>query len=165
VIVRMQTAPVGGYVSLFILLVVIGIGLLLYFRNARLDFGDGQISRTNLFGQTKTWALSDVGTVLAVRSLVAFMQPPSDNLFVLDTAGRTIIRASDQRWAPSQMRALVDAIGHTPVILDHPVRAKAVRSDYPGAVSWTEAHPAAVAFLSVGAFLLLFVGVLVVFAV
>jgi hypothetical protein len=151
----MREAPVGGYIALLILLVIIGMGMLLYFRNARLDFGDGQISRTTMFGKTKSWSLDDIGTVLAVRSLMAFMQPATDNIFVLDTAGRSIIRATDQRWSPAQMRALIDATGQTPVIIDKPTDALAVRSDYPGAIAWWEAHPFKVAFISVGALMAL----------
>jgi hypothetical protein len=156
VIVRMREAPVGGYIALLILLVIIGVGMLLYFRNERLDFGDGQISRTTMFGTTNTWSLDDIGTVLAVRSLTAFMQPATDNIFVLDTHGRMIIRATDQRWSPAQMRALIDATDRAPVIIEKPTDALAVRSEYPGAIAWWEAHPFKVAFISVGAFLVLF---------
>jgi hypothetical protein len=155
IVVRMREAPVGGYIALLILLVIIGVGLLLYFRNARLDFGDGQISRTTLFAKTMTWNLTDIGTVLAVRSLTAPMQPPTDNLFILDTAGRVIIRATDQRWAPHQMRALVEATEKTPVIIDKPTDARAVREQYPRAIAWWEAHPFKVAFACVGAFFVL----------
>ena len=156
IVIRMWAAPVGGYIALLLLLVVIGACVLLYFRNARIDFGDGQISRTTMFGRTRTWALDDIGTVLAVRSLLAFMQPATDNIFVLDTAGRTIIRATDQRWTSAQMRALVEATAKVPVVIDKPTYALAIRAEYPGAIAWWEAHPFKVAFIAVGAFMVLF---------
>ncbi|PRY68808.1 hypothetical protein B0I08_10312 [Glaciihabitans tibetensis] len=153
---RQRDAPVGVFVALIVLLAVIGIGILLYFRNTRIDFGDGELSRTTMFGRTTTVAVSDIGTVLSVRSLMAFMAPTTENVFVLDSAGRLVVRATDQQWTRTQMRSLVAATGQEPVVIEKPINSLAIRARYPLAVAWWEAHPFRTAFIAVGVFTVLF---------
>jgi hypothetical protein len=149
-VVRLWGAPIGAFVALVVVLLLISVGIFLHFRNTRIDFGDGQISRTTMFNKTTTWPLSDIGTVLTVRSLIAFMAPTTENVFVLDTAGRLIVRATDQRWSFTQLRNLVEATEKTPVVLKKPIDALRVRSQYPGAIAWWEAHTFKTAFIATG---------------
>ena len=120
---------------------LLGVGIMLYFRNTRVEFGDGMISRTNMLGITKTWPLTSVGTVLDVPTLVAPQEVTVHTTFILDTTKRLIVRVSNRTWLPEQITHLVETIGITPTTFDGPTTALFVQNHYPHAIGWREAHP------------------------
>lgn len=131
-----------GPVAVFApVLLLLGIGMMLYFRNTRVDFGDGMISRTNLLGVSKSWPLEAVRTVLDVPNLVAPREVPTHSTFVLDDSERLVVRISNRTWEPLQIKQLVDATGITPITLEGPTTAGSIRDRYPHVISWRESHP------------------------
>lgn len=117
------------------------LGMWLYFRNTRIQFGEGRISRRNLFGGEKSWAFSEIGHVLRVERLVAPMQPITSTLLLLDTEGRKIIRTTSTTWDDDHVYALLSSIPLQPEVIAEPTTAKALRVRYPRAFAWWEAHP------------------------
>ena len=148
----------AGNGTLFVggILVVIAVLVWLYFRNTRIVFGAGQLSRTNLFGVRRASPVDQVGTVLVVEQLVAFAVADTRNTFILDAQGRTILRPTNEFWAAADVRELIEWIGLTPEVVDRPITATALRERYPRSVPWWEAHSFATAFIAVGSFALLF---------
>jgi hypothetical protein len=122
-------------------LLLLGLGIMLYFRNTRVDFGQGMISRTNMLGTTKSWRLDSIGFVLDVPTLVAPHDTPVHTLFVLDDTERQVVRVSGRTWAPEQMEQLVEATGVTPLTLNGPTTAKSIQERFPQVIGWREAHP------------------------
>jgi hypothetical protein len=136
---------------------LLGVGIMLYFRNTRVDFGDGMISRTNMLGISKQWPLESVETVLDVPTLVAPKEVTVHTTFVLDTATRVVVRVSNRTWLPEQITRLVEATGVTPITLTGPTTAISIQNRYPRAVGWREAHPYQFATVAVLAFFTPFV--------
>lgn len=120
---------------------LLGVGLMLYFRNTRVDFGDGVISRTNMLGRTRSWALDSVRTVLDVPTLVAPREVTVHTTFVLDDAERVVVRVSNRTWLPEQIQRLVEVTGVAPITLNGPTTAKSIQDRYPRVIGWREAHP------------------------
>lgn len=120
---------------------LLGVGMMLYFRNTRVDFGDGMISRTNMLGITKKWPVDSLGTVLNVPTLVAPQEVTVNTIFVLDASKRLVVRVSNRTWLPEQITHLVDMIGITPTTFDGPTTALFIQNHYPHAIGWREAHP------------------------
>ncbi len=131
-------------------LAVVSVFIVLYFRNTRIDFGDGAITRVNLFGSTRRWATSDVGDVVLAPSVTAPAQPPTHYTMVLDRSGNTILRPTSATWSPEQIQSLVEGIGVEPTIIAESITPGILRDRYPNAIAWWEAHPLASAFILVG---------------
>ena len=129
---------VAIYGTVFLLL---GVGMMLYFRNTRVDFGDGMLSRTNMLGITKRWPIDSVGTVLDVPTLVAPQEVTVHTTFIVDKTKRLVVRVSDRTWLPEQIAHLVDMIGITPTTFNGPTTALFIQNHYPRVIGWREAHP------------------------
>jgi hypothetical protein len=140
-----------------VVFLALGVGMMLYFRNTRVDFGDGMISRTNMLGITKRWPLSSVATVVDVPTLVAPKEVTVHTTFILDNEKRLVLRVSDRTWLPNQIAQLVAMIGITPTTFDGPTTALFIQNHYPRAIGWREAHPYQFATVAVMVFFAPFV--------
>jgi hypothetical protein len=144
VVASLNDGEVSGLAVFFLfggVFLLLGIGMMLYFRNTRVDFGDGMISRTNMLGISRTWPLDSVATVLNVPTLVAPREVTVHTTFVLDDTTRLVVRVSDRTWLPDQINRLVEVTGVTPITLAGPVTAGTIQDTYPHVIGWREAHP------------------------
>jgi hypothetical protein len=125
-------------------------GVLLYFRNARIEYGNGSYTRVSLFGARRTFHAADVASVLTVNALLSGMVGGVPQLIVLGPGDVKILRLRGQTWEISQFAELAnDLIAHgaAHVGITEPIKPAALRERYPKVVPWSEAHPIAFALL------------------
>jgi hypothetical protein len=133
-----------------VLLLTLG-GVLLYFRNARVEYGDGSYTVVSLFGARRTFQAREATSVVTVTSLLGTgVQGGLPQLIVLGADGAKILRLRGQTWHVDQFTELAnDLIAHGVPhdAIPEPITAAALRERYPKAVRWGEAHQIAFGLL------------------
>ena len=148
-------------------LLVVAVCIVLYFRNVRIDFGEGKVTSTNLFGSTREWKAAEIGKVVLVQQYWATMQPVVPNAFVLDTQSKRIVRAQGSTWTAEQMQELIAGLGKEPIVIAEPIKPKDLHARFPGIVPiwevrpWLFAFGLAIALIAIVVFALLAVGWLI----
>ncbi len=126
-------------------------GVLLYFRNARVDYRDGSYGVTSMFGVRRAFTASEVTRVVTVTSLLGTgMQGGAPQLIVLGADGRKLIRLRGQTWDVAQFTELADDLVAHDLPRDavlEPISAAKLQERYPKAVAWWEAHQIAFGLL------------------
>jgi hypothetical protein len=114
----------------------------LWLRNSRvLITGDGRIGERDLLGRTKLWQTAEIGRMLDVTLVYSKQSAPQRLLYVLSYQGRTLARLGVLQWGVDAIGEFVRSTGKELEIRDQPVSARAFRQEFPGAVSWSSAHP------------------------
>jgi hypothetical protein len=120
-------------------------GVLLYFRNTKIEFGGGQYRVTNMVGSARGFAASDAATLVTIVSLIsASTAPPSPQLLLTRPDGSKLLRLRGQTWEVAQFTELAnDLIAHGVVndALLEPITTAQLRARYPRLIGWWEAHP------------------------
>ena len=134
-----------------IVLVLTFGGVLLYFRNARVDYRDGVYGVTSMFGVRRAFTASEATRVVTVTTLLGTsLQGGAPQLIVLGADGRKLLRLRGQTWDASQFTELAsDLIAHDvpgDAILE-PISAAKLQERYPRAIAWWEAHQIAFGLL------------------
>jgi hypothetical protein len=149
-------------------------GVLLYFRNSRVEFGGsqdggGRYRVSNLFGVNRSFAAADVGTLVTIVSLNSgSTAPPAPQLILTRSDGSKLLRLRGQTWEVEQFTVLAnDLIAHGVVndAILQPITTAQLRVRYPRIIGWWEAHPIAFGLiLGLGIVALIVVIVIAVFA-
>jgi hypothetical protein len=79
---------------------------------------------------------------------------------VLDSVGKRVLSWTSATWTLDQMKALTASLGLGVDEITGPITSRAFRERYPHALSFAEARPWAMAWIIVGA--LLVIGVIIV---
>ena len=126
-------------------------GVLLYFRNARVDYRDGSYGVTSMFGVRRAFAASEATRVVTVTSLLGTsLQIGAPQLIVLGADGRKLLRLRGQTWDAGQFAELATdliARGVPGDTILQPTSAAKLQERYPKAVAWWEAHQIAFGLL------------------
>lgn len=133
-----------------VILLTLG-GVLLYFRNARIEYGGGSYTRVSMFGARRTFRATDVASVVTVNALLSGMAGGVPQLIVLGPGDVKILRLRGQTWEVSQFTELANdliAQGGQHVGIAQPITSAALRERYPKVVRWPEAHPIAFGLLA-----------------
>jgi hypothetical protein len=122
-------------------------GVALYFRNARVEYGDGTYTGVSMFGARRTFTAAQAGTVVTVTSLQSVgVSRTAPQLIVVGDDGAKLLRLRGQTWDVEQFTELaVDMMqrGVSNDAIREPITPGQLRARYPRAVSWFEAHPIA----------------------
>jgi hypothetical protein len=134
-----------------IVVVLTFAGVLLYFRNVRVDYRDGSYEVTSMFGVRRAFTASEATRVVTVASLLGTsMQGGVPQLIVLGEDGRKLLRLRGQTWDAAQLTELAnDLIAHgvpDEAILE-PISPVKLQERYPKAIAWWEAHQIAFGLL------------------
>lgn len=133
-----------------IVLLLTLVGIVLYFRNARVEYGDGSYTVVSLVGTRRTFMASQATSVVTVTSLFTGAQAAVPQLIVLGESGAKILRLRGQTWDVEQFTQLAnDLIAHgvPNEAIRESITAAKLRERYPRVVSWAEAHPIATGLL------------------
>ena len=143
-------------------------GVVLYFRNARVEYGDGSYAVHSMFGTRTVFQAAQAASVVTVTTLVTVgVQAPAPQLIVVAADGTKILRLRGQTWEVDQFAELAnDLIAHGVAndAIREPITPIQLQQRYPGVVGWTEAHPIAFSLL-LGLGILVVIVVFVVIAV
>lgn len=135
----------------FVVAILLSIGgVLLYFRNARIEFDGGRYTAVSMFGSHRTFAASDAASVVTVRSLTRSGLQGTALLMVLRPDGSKLLKLRSQTWEVEQFARLASDLnshGVPTTSVDEPITADGLRDRYPKAISWGEAHPVALGLL------------------
>jgi len=132
-----------GLVAAGITVVACGLGLWRYRQTARVILTPSEVGRVGFFGSRRMRSRTDIATVLHVDELgtSSLDTRAFPVLFVLDRAGRRMVRLNGWLWARGDLDRLASELGVTPVVIRERIMVKALRERYPGAVGWHERHP------------------------
>ena len=126
-------------------------GVLLYFRNTKIEFGGGQYRVTNMVRSARSFRASDAATLVTIVSLISgSTAPPSPQLLLTRPDGSKLLRLRGQTWEVAQFTELAnDLIAHGVVndALLEPITTVQLRARYPRLIGWWEAHPIAFALI------------------
>ena len=126
-------------------------GVLLYFRNARVDYRDGSYGVTSMFGARRAFTASDATHVVTVTSLLGTsVQAGAPQLIVLGADGRKLLRLRGQTWDAAQFTVLANDLVARGVPSDailEPISPAKLQERYPKAIAWWEAHQIAFGLL------------------
>jgi hypothetical protein len=127
-------------------------GVMLYFRNARIEYRDGIYTTVGMFRQRRTFGATDVKVAVTVTSLQTVGVSPTTPqlLLLLGQDDRTLLRLRGQTWEVEQFTQLaLDLIAHGVANdpIREPITPAQLRERYPRGISWWEAHPIAVGLL------------------
>ena len=145
--------------------IVLLIGVRLYFRNARIESDGHTVTRYTLFGSAKAFPTDSVGA-----TTMAWVSNPSAFTpliyLVMGHDGRRILQLSSALWLPEDMSALARTIGVEPQMWPTQVTFLTLKERYPLAVRWIDAHRIAFALIvGLGTFLLAIIIVVVALAI
>ncbi|MET0449620.1 MAG: hypothetical protein ABW004_14490, partial [Aeromicrobium sp.] len=146
---RLQDSPWLVPVVIGMIAVSLG-GVLLYFRNSRIELRDGAYRVVNALGRTRDFRAPDVERAVVVTQLVAYNAAPAPHLRVEGTDGTALLKIPGSTWSTEAITALADdlaARGRPVVAIDEPITLTVLREHYPALVSWWEAHPFLVGIL------------------
>jgi hypothetical protein len=149
-----------------VILLTLG-GVLLYFRNARIEYVDGSYTLVSLFGSRRTFLAADAASVVTVNALLGGVPGGVPQLIVLRPDGSKIVRLRGQTWDVVQFTELAnDLIAHGVAheAIPEPITRAALRERYPKVVGWPEAHPIAFGLLLSLAIVVVIFGVVGVLA-
>jgi hypothetical protein len=122
-------------------------GVMLYFRNARVEFGGGRYRIHSIFGGVKEFGAADVARLVTVTALVAGTSVATTPQLLLTRAdGTKLLRLRGQTWDVEQFTELAnDLVAHgvTMDAIPEPITPAQLRLRYPRAIGVTEAHPIA----------------------
>lgn len=122
-------------------------GVLLYFRNARVEYRDGGYTVFSLFGAARRFTAAEASVLVTVTSLrTVGVAQTAPQLIVVGEDGRKILRLRGQTWEVDQFTQLaLDLIAHgvRNDAIREPITPAQLRLRYPRAISWVEAHPIA----------------------
>jgi hypothetical protein len=125
-------------------------GVLLYFRNARIEYVGGSYTLVSMFGGRRTFLAADAASVVTVNALLGGVPGGVPQLIVLRPDGAKILRLRGQTWDVAQFTELAnDLIAHgvTHEAIPEPITRAALRDRYPKVVGWPEVHPIALGLL------------------
>jgi len=149
----------------FVLLLTVG-GVVLYFRNVRIEHGGASYTVVSMFGARRTFRASDVTAVVTVTGLTwTGLASGVAQLIVLGADGAKILRLQARTWELDQFTELANDLISRRVAHEAIGRigAAALRERYPRAVSWYEVHRiATILLLSLALFVLVLAVVAVV---
>ncbi|GAB3605786.1 hypothetical protein GCM10027413_11950 [Conyzicola nivalis] len=140
----------AGVVVIAVAFVLTLIGIWLYFRNTKVQYGDGLIVTTDLFGRSRQLTTATVTQVVLVEHLRGATQLPAPVLFLLGDNGRALLRLRAGLWTIDDLGAIGAAIPRDPDVVTGLITSADLRKRFPAAVSFWEAH-AVVASLAVAA--------------
>jgi hypothetical protein len=142
-------------------------GVLLYFRRSRVEFGGGHYRVVDLLGRIRSFAATEIGTLVTVISLNSgSTAPPAPQLILTRPDGSKLLRLRGQTWDVEQFAVLADDLIAHGVVNDAivaPITTGQLRLSYPKVVGWWEAHP--IAFGLIVGLGVLFLAIVVVVAV
>lgn len=120
-----------------------------YLRRARVIVTPAEIGKAGLTGRAKMHPRSDVATLVYATVGERFGDTRRfRNLFVLDSAGRSIMRLRSSHWAESDMDRLAAQLGIEPADPGRVVTGSELGAQYPNAVPWFERRPVLTAVLA-----------------
>ncbi|HEY4226405.1 MAG TPA: hypothetical protein VGM70_11375 [Pseudolysinimonas sp.] len=126
-------------------------GVMLYFRNARIEYRDGAYTVIGMFRQRRTFQAAQVKVLVTITSLQSVgLSATSPQLLAIGEDDRKILRLRGQTWEVEQFTQLaLDLIarGVANDAIREPITPARLKDRYPKAVSWWEAHPIAVGLL------------------
>ena len=143
----------AGVVVLGALFAATLIGIWLFFHNTRVQYGPGRVVRTDLFGRSRELTTATVRQVVLVEHLRGATQLVAPVLYLLDDQGRSQLRLRVGLWTIDELGAIGAAIPRDPDVVTGVITAAELRTRFPGAVSFWEAH-AVVTSLTVAAALI-----------
>jgi len=148
-----------------VLLLTVG-GVVLYFRNARIEYGGASCTVVSMFGARRIFRASDVTAVVTVTALTwTGLAGGVAQLIVLGADGAKILRLQGRTWKLDQFTGLANdliarGVAHEAI---GPIGAAALRERYPRVVHWYEVHRiATILLLSLALFVLVLAVVVVV---
>lgn len=150
-----------------VLLLTFG-GVLLYFRNSYVEFGEGSYTAVSMLGIHRTFLASDASSVVTVTSLIGTGAPMTSLLIVLGRNGAKLLKLRSQTWEVEQFVQLATDLNSRGVPIEpirEPITAAQLRDRFPRAVSWVEAHPIALGLILGVAILIVILIVIVVVVV
>jgi hypothetical protein len=140
----------AGVVVIAVAFVLVLVGIWLYFRNTRVQYGDGLIVSTDLLGRSRQLTTATVAQVVLVEHLRGATQLAAPVLFLLGDDGRALLRLRAGLWSIDDLGAIGAAIPRDPDVVTGLITAAELRKRFPAAVSFWEAH-AVLASLTVAA--------------
>lgn len=132
-----------GLVAAGITVAACGLCIWRYLRTAQVILTPTELGHVGFLGSRRMRSRSEIGTVLRVDELgtSSLDTRAFPALFVLDQAGRRMVRLGGWLWARGDMDRLASELGLAPVVIRERIMAKALGEHYPGAVGWHERHP------------------------
>jgi hypothetical protein len=145
-----------------IALSVIALGLVAYvrlsLRNTRVDSAPGRLRIRNFLGATHNVAAHHLSDVVFVRAIVAArgenQSIAGSRLFVLDDAGRSVLRWSENAWTSTQMRELAVSLQLPIDSIDEPLSRLELIERHPYALRFAERRPVLFVMILIGSLLL-----------
>ena len=151
------------FVILLVMFALIGIYLVLYVTQTRLEYGDGTYSYSTAFFRRRFTA-GDVERVVAVDELFYGLNG-ARMLFVVGRTRRRLFRMNSIAWDTAQLEGVVnDLIGRGAALTHYAERLTPGEFERrePGVLYWFEAHRVAFLLIVLAATLLIVVAVVVV---
>ncbi|NDL56318.1 hypothetical protein [Phytoactinopolyspora mesophila] len=137
-----------------------------YFRGVYVVLTPTEVGRSGFTSRRKMWPRTDVAAIVVGHIYLSIVDSRSaENVFLLDRAGRTIIRLRSTHWAQEDRDALVARLGIAPVVHPDLVNPPEFAKVYPKALPWYERLSfAKMVLLTFGFVILLFVVIALVVA-
>ena len=135
--------PLPIYAAECIALIGLGVGFgALYFRNTKITAEPHSLTVTNLFGVTREVAGDRLAKAVIVQSLVVYGSASRlQQLLILDSEGKPVLKWNGATWTMRQMESLVQTLGVPLDTISQPISPAKLKQSYPRAVSSFVAHP------------------------
>jgi hypothetical protein len=136
-----------------------------YFRGVHVVVTENEIGRSGFTSRRRMRPRGDIGTVVTATVPLSVVDTrTADNLFVLDHAGRRIIRLRSTHWSHDDMARVIDRLGIQPVGYGEVVSAKRLSRDFPKALPLIERRPWLISVAMVVAIVVLAMAAVLIFA-
>ncbi|WP_411699001.1 hypothetical protein [Conyzicola sp.] len=132
----------AGVVVIAVVFALVLVGVWLYFRNTKVQYADGLIVTTDLLGRSRQLTTATVNQVVIVEHLRGATQLASPVLLLLGDDGRALLRLRAGLWSIDDLGAIGAAIPRDPDVVTGVITSAALRTRFPAAVSFWEAHAA-----------------------
>ena len=129
------------------------VGIWLFFHNTKIQLSPGRVVRVDLFGRAHELTTARVKQVVLVEHLRGATQLVAPVLYLLDDDGHSLLRLRAGLWALDDLGAIGAAIPRDPDVVTGIITPAELRTRFPNAVSFWEAH-AVVTSLTVAAALI-----------
>ena len=139
---RLAASRGDAYGAAMFTVSLLGVSLVeLWRRNARLLVGGKAIGYQDILGRRRTWAASDVGSIVDASVVFRGTAPPRRYVFFLGPDGRRLMMITPTAWGATAVDRLVRAAGKPPYVLDRPTSPEELRRRFPGTLGRAYTRP------------------------
>jgi hypothetical protein len=139
---------------------VFGIFLVVFFRREEIVLAGGRLTRWNIVGMRKSYAIEDIGGMARRDVDFPLVARPTQYVIVYDKDHRCLFKMNRPFWDEEDIRRLHALLGGQSKVERVPWLMLA--DEFPGSVAWPVRHPFVLIAVEVVAIVALIVGIIVI---